>query len=205
VVFNPTFSVNTMPLFPLSTRRRLPYYESVALVGTTVALTAYSWSANGCFDPNVTGTGHQPNGFDEMMKFYNHYTVVKSRMIMVVQNRISEVIRVALSVSGSTSYSADYQNVVENGLISVTPLTYVGNQGSLAKLTASCDLAKFQGMMYINDDSDMRGDTSTNPAEQAYYQISWWNPLTATVPNIDVDAFIEYDVLFTEPKKAGTD
>jgi hypothetical protein len=60
-------------------------------------------------------------------------------------------------------------------------------------------------MMNINDDSDMRGDVSTNPAEQAYYQLTWVNLLTATVPTIIFDVLIEYDVLFTEPKKAAID
>lgn len=94
---------------------------------------------------------------------------------------------------------------MENGLLVSVPLTYVGAQGSIARLTHSCDLAKFQGMRFVNDDSDMRGDAASNPAEQAYYQVSWWNALTATVPSVLIDMFIEYDVLFTEPKKAAID
>lgn len=204
-VANPYIMVRNMPLFGLSARRRLPYFESVAITGTASLAFAYSWSCNGCFDPNVSGTGHQPNGFDEMMKFYNHYTVVRSKCQLDVQNRNSESIRVALSLSGSTTYSTDYQNIMENGLLVSTPLTYVGAQGSLVTLKHSCDLAKFQGMKFVNDDSDMRGDTASNPAEQAYYQLTLWNALTATVPIVLADIYIEYDVLFTEPKKAALD
>jgi len=202
---NPFTLVRYMPLFGLSVRRRLPYFETVSITGSASAAFAYSWSCNGCFDPNVSGTGHQPNGFDEMMKFYNHYTVIKSRCECVIQARNSESIRVALSLSGSTSYSTDYQNIMENGLLISAPLTYVGAQGSITTLKTSCDLAKFQGMKFVNDDSDMRGDTASNPVEQAYYQVTCWNALTATVPLIIVDMFIEYDVLFTEPKKAAID
>jgi hypothetical protein len=202
---NPHTTIRYMPLFGLSVRRRLPYFESVAITGSASAVFAYSWSCNGCFDPNVSGTGHQPNGFDEMMKFYNHYTVVRSKCECVIQARNSESIRVALSLSGSTSYSTDYQNIMENGLLVSVPLTYVGAQGSITTLKTSCDLAKFQGMKFVNDDSDMRGDSASNPAEQAYYQVSCWNALTATVPIILADMYIEYDVLFTEPKKAAID
>ena len=35
---------------------------------------------NSLFDPNRTGTGHQPYGFDQLSTFYNRYYVTGSKM-----------------------------------------------------------------------------------------------------------------------------
>jgi len=38
----------------------------------------YNFRANSVFDPNSTGTGHQPYGHDLWQQVYNHYRVVRS-------------------------------------------------------------------------------------------------------------------------------
>ena len=36
--------------------------------------------ANGAFDPNLTGVGHQPRGFDQFMAGYETFTVTGSKI-----------------------------------------------------------------------------------------------------------------------------
>ena len=38
------------------------------------------FSANGLYDPDITGVGHQPRGFDQLMSLYAQYTVTKCQM-----------------------------------------------------------------------------------------------------------------------------
>ena len=54
----------------------LHYCEDVAV--TTSAgpgFVNYDWNLNSLFDPNSTGTGHQPRGYDQMTALYNRYRV----------------------------------------------------------------------------------------------------------------------------------
>lgn len=40
----------------------------------------YLWGANNAYDPDHTGTGHQPMGFDQMAEVYGSYAVVGSKI-----------------------------------------------------------------------------------------------------------------------------
>jgi len=64
--------------FPLRLYVKHRYVENVAVTSTTGSVSAYKWRANGMYDPNFTGTGHQPMYFDVCASVYNHFTVIKS-------------------------------------------------------------------------------------------------------------------------------
>lgn len=202
-VANPILTVRRIPLFGLRTRRRLQYFQRVALTGTASAVTAYVFSANGPYDPDITGTGLQPVGFDQLMVFYNHYTVINSRIRVVFQNTGTVDTHVSVSVSGTSSVTTDEAVLVANGEIIYTVVTPTGIAGSIATLRCSTNAAKFQGIDDVMDDPNMRGDSASNPVEQLYYHCSLWNPASATVPTVLLDAYIEYDVIFHEPRKAA--
>lgn len=57
---------------------------------TTTHNTAFSasqtWALNGLYDPDITGTGTQPNGFDQFMAFYERYEVRASKIIYWLSN-----------------------------------------------------------------------------------------------------------------------
>lgn len=58
---------------------RLRYVDTVA-INSGVTIAEHRFSANGLFDPDETGTGHQPLLFDEYALLYNSYNVVSSRI-----------------------------------------------------------------------------------------------------------------------------
>jgi len=58
---------------------RLKYNESVQSDGTIID---YRFNLNSLFDPNRTGTGHQPYGFDTYAALYNRYRVYKVEAIV---------------------------------------------------------------------------------------------------------------------------
>jgi len=62
--------------FPDRARLRLNYFEGV-VTNTAIGVTQV-WAGNGCFDPNITGTGSQPYNFDDWSLQYNRYRVVGS-------------------------------------------------------------------------------------------------------------------------------
>lgn len=66
---------------PLPTvyRNTMIYSSSIILEGVSAGLAdRHSFRCNGCEDPDVTGAGHQPRGWDQMKTLYKQYRVVGS-------------------------------------------------------------------------------------------------------------------------------
>jgi len=202
-VANPVTVFRGLNLFGLRTRKVLRYQESVPLTGSGLNLSnSFVFSANGAFDPNISGTGHQPMGFDQMMVFYNHYTVVRARITAAFENTTANPCRVGLTRSANTTVITNYNNLIENGSIVVASLTPVGVFGSTAVLRANHSPGAFQGLDDVLDDPDMRGDAASNPTEQSYFHLYVWDPFAAAAPVVLIDVTIDYTIVFHEPRKA---
>lgn len=192
-----------LPLFAQRTRRTLVYAPAnLSTITGTATANAYVFSANGLFDPDVTGTGGQPMGFDQMMSFYNHYTVLRSKIRCNVTNTsTSLVLSVGCLKSGSSTVTTSIEQLLENGDVAYAIAGFYGAQGSTVRVTQSCDNALFQGIDNIMDDPNMRGDSASNPTEQTYFHVSTWNNFSAVQITSALQPIIEYDVVFHEPRK----
>lgn len=195
--------MRSLPMgFPSRMQGTLRYCDSVALAGSASSTTSYVYSANGLFDPDITSTGHQPLFFDPMMQLYNHYTVQRARIQVIANSTVGSVpTRAGLMISGDTSVSTDFRVNLENGQVSTVVLESKQQFGSAARLFREVDIAKFQGVVNVLDDPDLRGAANANPAEQTYFHLLLWNPETVAVPGVQFDVAIEYDVVFQEPRK----
>lgn len=71
-----------VPRGPIAPRTivKLKYHENWVSDGTTFD---YVWMLNSLYDPNNTGTGHQPLGFDQYATFYNRYRVFKVKYVLI--------------------------------------------------------------------------------------------------------------------------
>lgn len=71
---------------PRSWKTKLRYWSG----GQTVTLAGGGYqrqlSGNSLYDPDITGAGHQPYGFDQLANMYNRYRVSASRVMVVATN-----------------------------------------------------------------------------------------------------------------------
>lgn len=181
----------------------MQYFATNSITGSSSAVFSYVWSANGAYDPDISGAGHQPLGFDQMMLFYNHYTVVSSRIRVVYTSASTFPVHFGLMISGSSSYSTDYQVNVENGNMIYGVVSPASTSSCSVTLRQSANCARFQGIDDVMDDPNMRGDSASNPTEQLYYHCMVWNPASSSIPTGVLDVYLEYDTVFHEPKKGS--
>lgn len=196
------------PLFPIrSFQRGQLYYEPYVVLQPSIgSLAIYNFSANGIYDPNRSGTGHQPIGFDTMMTLYEQFTVMRSHIKITVINSGTDACRVALYLNPDTTASS-ITATMENGLLDSKVLAGSGETGGqhrMKTLELTCDIPKYFGKTFngILSDPQMYGTISADPGEQVYYTIAAWDPFTTAAEAIvSFDVTITYDVMYWEPKK----
>jgi hypothetical protein len=199
----------TIPVFPISKfiSGQLYYDYQLNLSGTSGVLSRYVISANGAFDPNITGTGHQPMGFDQMMLFYEQATVVASSIRVLFSSSASTDCRVAISLTPDTTTPV-LPDIVENGLIVMDRVVGSGGTGNAhtsVELELHCDVAKYFGRSHreLITSPEFYSTAAANPTEQVYFQICCWNPSSATTYNTFFDVVVSYDIFYYEPRKTG--
>lgn len=155
------------------------YTDIINLNPSTGGVPAvYTFSANGAYDCDITSTGHQPRGFDQMMKFYNHCTVIASKIVVefavdtattLGQSTICgiELSDNSTSITASTGVS-DAMESKHFRYITLSP-----SYSTTKKVSTVFGVRKFfkLGKGSIISEDAYRGSSSSNPAELAYYHV----------------------------------
>lgn len=66
--------------FPDTLRTQLRYADVFILTSTVGSVAEHAMRMNSLYDPDFTGTGHQPYFYDQLASVYSRYSVVKSTM-----------------------------------------------------------------------------------------------------------------------------
>jgi len=152
--------------FPKKLKMVHKYVEYLSFIPGT-PYDVRQFSCNGLYDPNITGTGHQPLYFDQLSGVYNHYTVFKStctyRLVTTnVPVLVSHYIEDDTTVStGSQSAEMSTATLTTHTNIAVKPTV-------LTRTWVGKDF--FGGDLFDND--LLTGTAAANPSEQQYFTLS---------------------------------
>jgi len=177
------------------------YQGGVALSPGFSGVTAtHVFTANGMFDPDNTGVGHQPRGFDQLMVLYDHYVVIATKItvdfIPSSGTSVNGEVGVALRDSNSVDDSNDY---IEGGNCMYSYMS--GNGGYQTRLVYQVNPNKFLGRSKPLADPDCKGSSSTNPAELAFFHVFATNPVGGEVLQpVCACVLIEYTAILIEPR-----
>lgn len=73
-----TLIIRQPTVMPDRLKIKFRFTEIISMVSTGGALNYYQWRGNSLFDPDLTGAGAQPYGFDQWSSFYQYYRVLGS-------------------------------------------------------------------------------------------------------------------------------
>jgi len=191
---------NTTKNYPLpdSTIRTLKYCGQFSINAGIGSAGGYTFSANGIWDPDISGTGHQPYGFDQLMAMYNHYEVLESCIrVTPFHGQIGDgfVFGVKLDDTGSATTTAELLMEMPQWS-SAKVLGPYGNRAM--EVYKKFDQKKF----FASQDREQWGSAGNNPADGAFFVVAV-APVTSLqdLGSIPFIAEIEYRVRFHEPKE----
>lgn len=140
-----------------------------SLAGVTSSLV---YSLNGLYDPDVSGLGQQPTGFDQYMSLYEFYTVTRGTVEVEFLNADeSFAALVGANIAPTDGTSPNANTYIRNSNIKYGLIEKYGTGSSRLKIKFDFDINKLSGQNVLNDDQ-YAGTVNANPANQ-WYLILW--------------------------------
>lgn len=188
---------------PMALRQvvKMRYSEDINL-GTGVGglLYNYDFRANSIFDPNLTGSGHQPLGHDQWAQFYDHYVVLGAKMRVTFTNPSNtDTSFCAIAVQDMANTMSNQAHIREQPR---SRWTLVPNQGGNNQKSLVCNYSakKFFGAKSVVTWDKLGSAMGNNPTEDALFRIFYQNATSTSSYNIVANVIIDYIVLLSEPK-----
>lgn len=189
---------SVMPL-PSSKRSKIKYCQYVQLDAGAGLASTQTFSANSLYDPDVSGAGHQPRGFDQMMTMYRYYTVLGAT-IEVQAITVGGTIPITgcmlfLSCSqDSAPYTSSIFDYAEQP--GVVQKLHPGDPGAKSVLKLNVDIPKLTG--FDAKDGALKALVGASPSAPCYFHFTQASTDLATTNPQAITTLITivYDVRF---------
>ena len=155
--------------FPEKIQIKHRYVENIGFNAAAGALSVQQFRANGMYDPNVTGTGHQPLYFDQLSAIYDHFTVLKSyiKVTASTSSTTPQIVNIFLN-DDSTITPASVESRMEQS----SGKSMLISQGSgTSSVYLAFDAKKVFGGSVLGNDN-LQGTGSADPTEQSLFTIT---------------------------------
>jgi hypothetical protein len=182
---------------------RMRYVSYIDLAGTSGALGTQIVGAGDLHDPDKTGVGHQPLGYDQWTAFYTNYVVERSTLHVeyAQSSTTSAVAGIFLSQANGIS-ATSWPELAEQGR-SVHKLMNCGAGQPNTRLSLAFDAKRMFNLQSVLDNEDRIGAAfGSSPSGSAMYFVIFVqaHDESTTVP-VQVSYTIDYDVIVSEPKE----
>ena len=177
---------------------KLVYQTYVSLNPGAGTVADYVFRANSPYDPDFTGAGHQPGGFDQWMALYKFFAVENAKITVNCYNNDTTYGQyLGITKKNVSTAITDPTQAIEcaNTVFKILPLG--------AKNTDTLSLfwnSKWDVGRHSMSDQYFQGTASANPSNSYFFHV-WAIDITAAIDPSPVSAAItiEYDVTFLDP------
>lgn len=152
--------------FPQFRVVRHKYCDTITVGAGSAAGLRQVWQfrANSLFDPDFTGVGHQPMFHDEMAAQYGRYTVISSRIEIIIEPSATIARTMSLYTDDDTSFPTNPNDMMEQHKFYSS--TRLDKRQTPLILKGWYDAAKWNKTTRaaLLADADQKIQTGTNPA-----------------------------------------
>jgi len=177
---------------------RLKYADLFSFSMLTLTAQQQAFNMNSVFDPDKTGVGHQPYGYDQLAALFNAYRVYKFKWHLEFAGANDRLHITVLPINGTAIGTGTQSALAEQPLAVTKAMSFSG--GFPVKFSGSQYLPRFTGASATQYRTDDRYSSliGVSPAELMQLYISVYNPTTTTVTT-SMSVTLTYYTEFYDP------
>lgn len=176
-------------------------YSDLITLSYSGTTTNYQFNLNNLNDPNRTGTGHQPNGYDQLATLYTRTRVTGASYVITFSNGSATYQAECLvQLNANTSLNTTFADAIETRYVKRVTLDPYGSESKTVR--GRVDLPKLFGVTraHLLTDDDYVAGIGGNPANQCCLNIWVQNISTGTAITVYARVNIKYNVDFYEAR-----
>lgn len=182
---------------------KLRYTDSISRTLVVTSANTYIYSANNLYDPDLTGTGHQPRGFDQFMLLYRQYTVVGAKITISATGQDDSGDSYIFGITQRTDGTSVSTNLIDytEGRTVTSRMLAGGLHNPSKTISSSCNIGRYLSSPKPLSDATLTGTEAGGPVNQAYFYIFAALPHSGGAGGrIQYQVTIDYSVVFHKPK-----
>lgn len=187
--------------YPVAPRTRCTLrYSDYFNMGTGVpGIVTQVMNLNSLFDPDRTGTGHQPRGFDQLATFYSRYRVygVSFKITYTVGGTTNDALVIMCYPRNGTGTPSNISDVAENPWGQYDQCSLYTKARVLKGFVNLAELNGKTAAAYKADDTT-QALTSASPAEVQVMDITVQSLSGASITGY-MSVLLEFDCEFSDP------
>jgi len=182
---------------PMRLTANLRYaFKGTLNIGVGGIASTRVFRANSCFDPDQTGIGNQPRGFDQLQAMYDHHIVMGSKCTAYFAPlTVADPIICANQLRTTSTPDSNIITTAEGGY----PNIHMWTSGSPAPKLVQTFAPSVFGIKEPLDSQNLKGGATSNPAEEAFYHIIAESATSTDEGSFGIFVVIEYNVKFVDP------
>jgi hypothetical protein len=179
----------------LLTKLRYHTFTSINSLVGALAFQLFRW--NSTFDPDFTGTGHQPLYRDTFASLYDQYAVVRARATVKFSNATASTWVVGVGTDDDSTPTTTLDTIAEQSHSMTTSLTPLSGSKSFHTFNINWDC---ETVLNIDPFASQTYKTlvGANPTETSFLTVFGADLLAPASTFINVDIILEQEVLWTE-------
>jgi len=184
--------------FPDQLRCTLRYSDLGVQFTASISPAAQVYRANSLFDPDLTGSGSQPEYFDQIAAVYGQYCVQGCRIKAELFNTGTTSNAVVLLYSDANIATQSVENMTEHRYAKHAVVSAKAGMDNVTLILPPILNSTIQGERSLNTDPSNYTGVGTNPTDPTYAIFRTSAMDNATNSNIYANFYIEYDCWFKE-------
>ncbi len=184
----------------------LRYTDGYSFTLTATTASSQIMNLNSVFDPDRTGAGHQPMGFDTLATIYNRYRVLKTKWKTTWSPSSLTYHLCVLPLNGAlntaVTTAATFNACVENPR---SKYWTMGASGQSKRMAGSCSLNDIAGTTRAEFLADDRYESSIagSPSELMELVLAAYNPNASTITlyfYLEMDFEVDFHDPISQPQ-----